>query len=365
MPFCSCRETASARSNLLIGSLVATIGLCYLIEIFLVPVAWGSVAFHSVVPQLGGPEALALAVGIIGATVMPHAVYLHSGLTQARIPPRNVSETRRIVRASNREVVVALALAGLVNMAMVIMAAGAFHAGHSDVAEIATAYHTLAPLFGPAAAGVFLIALLASGISSSAVGTMAGQMIMQGFVGFTIPVWVRRLVTMAPAIVVVALGVDATWALVISQIVLSIALPLPMIALLMFTRRPDIMGPFANSRRMQAAAMTGAGVVLTLNLLLIGLAFGVPIPGSDGTGSEWLPIRVVAKSWRRLHPRRDVPVLEKSCPTCPFRTGRSRGRALGCVLACAPKIGASNSRVAVSMKSAAQSMNCVLIRFRP
>jgi manganese transport protein len=108
---------------------------------------------------------------------------------------------------------------------------------------------------------------------------MAGQMIMQGFVGFTIPVWVRRLVTMAPAIVVVALGVDATWALVISQIVLSIALPLPMIALLMFTRRRDIMGPFANSRGMQAAAITGAGVVLTLNLLLIGLTLGISIPG--------------------------------------------------------------------------------------
>jgi manganese transport protein len=164
-------------------------------------------------------------------------------------------------------------------MAMVIMAAGAFHAGHSEVAEIATAYHILAPLFGPAAAGVFLIALLASGISSSAVGTMAGQMIMQGFVGFTIPVWARRLVTMAPAIVVVALGVDATWALVISQIVLSIALPLPMIALLMFTRRRDIMGPFANSRGMQAAAITGAGVVLTLNVLLIGLTLGISIPG--------------------------------------------------------------------------------------
>ena len=265
--------------ELLIGSLVATIGVCYLIELFLMPVEWSSVAFHSVVPQLGGPEALALAVGIIGATVMPHAVYLHSGLTQARIRPRNECETRQIIRASNREVVVALALAGLVNMAMVIMAAGAFHAGHSDVAEIATAYHSLAPLFGPAAAGLFLIALLASGVSSSAVGTMAGQMIMQGFVGFSIPVWIRRLVTMAPAIVVVALGVDATRALVTSQIVLSIALPLPMIALLMFTRRPDIMGPFANSRRMHAAAMTGAGVVLTLNLLLIGLALELPIPG--------------------------------------------------------------------------------------
>ena len=133
-------------------------------------------------------------------------------------------------------------------MAMVMMASAAFHAGHSDVAEIETAYHTLTPLLGAGAAGVFLISLLASGISSSAVGTMAGQMIMQGFVGFRIPIWVRRLVTMLPAFVVVALGVNATNALVISQVVLSIALPLPMIALLIFTQRADIMGPFVNGR---------------------------------------------------------------------------------------------------------------------
>ena len=133
--------------------------------------------------------------------------------------------------------VIALAIAGLVNMAMVMMASAAFHAGHSDVAEIETAYHTLAPLLGIGAAGVFLLSLIASGISSSAVGTMAGQMIMQGFVGFRIPIWLRRLVTMVPAFVVVGLGVNATNALVLSQVVLSIALPMPMIALLMFTRR--------------------------------------------------------------------------------------------------------------------------------
>ena len=138
----------------------------------------------------------------------------------------------------------ALAIAGLVNMAMVIMASGAFHAGHSDVAEIETAYHSLAPLLGVGAASVFLLSLVVSGISSSAVGTMAGQMIMQGFVGFQIPIWIRRLVTMLPAFVVVALGANPTRALVISQVVLSFALPLPMISLLIFTRRTNIMGQF-------------------------------------------------------------------------------------------------------------------------
>ncbi len=274
-----CQRNGFRPLELIIGSLVATIGVCYLIELFIAPVAWGSAAWHSVVPQIAGPAALALAVGIVGATVMPHAIYLHSGLTQARIPARNESEKRRIVRASNREVVVALALAGLVNMAMVLTAAGAFHAGHRDVAEIETAYHTLAPLLGPAAAGVFLISLLASGVSSSAVGTMAGQMIMQGFVGFTIPVWARRLVTMVPAFVVVALGVNATAALVVSQIVLSVALPLPMVALLRFTRRPGIMGLFANSRRTQAAAVAATVLVLALNLVLILQTCGIPVPG--------------------------------------------------------------------------------------
>ena len=265
--------------ELIIGSLVATISLCYLIEIVIAPVDWGSAAWHSVTPQIADSDALVLAVGIIGATVMPHAVYLHSGLTQARIPARSPSDRRRIVRASNREVVVALLIAGLVNMAMVIMAAGAFHVGHSDVAEIGTAYHTLAPLLGPAAAGVFLIALLASGVSSSAVGTMAGQMIMQGFVGFTIPIWLRRLVTMVPALVVVALGVNATSALVISQVVLSIALPLPMVALLMFTRRRDIMGEFANRRRTHLTAVAATAFVLALNVFLVVETLGLPIPG--------------------------------------------------------------------------------------
>jgi manganese transport protein len=265
--------------ELIIGSLVAVIGLCYLIEMFIAPVAWGSAALHSVLPQIPDAEALTISVGIIGATVMPHAIYLHSGLTQYRAPARDDAERRKLLRFSNTEVIIALAIAGLVNMAMLMMASSAFHASHSDVAEIETAYHTLTPLLGVGAAGVFLVSLLASGVSSSAVGTMAGQMIMQGFVGFHIPIWVRRLVTMIPAFIVVGLGVNATNALVISQVVLSFALPVPMIALVIFTRRADIMGAFVNSKLTDVLAIVGTVVILVLNAVLLLQTAGVNIPG--------------------------------------------------------------------------------------
>jgi manganese transport protein len=265
--------------ELIIGAMVSVIALCYLVEMFIVPVDWIAAARHTVVPQIADAQALLLAVGIIGATVMPHAVYLHSGLTQARMPVRDDTERRLVLRFSNREVVCALALAGLVNMAMVIMASSAFHAGHPDVAEIETAYHTLTPLLGAGAAGVFLLSLVVSGVSASTVGTMAGQMIMQGFVGFRIPIWVRRLVTMLPAFVVVAVGVNATNALVISQVVLSIALPLPMIALIVFTGRRDVMGAFVNGALTRLAALVGTATVLVLNFILIAQAVGLQIPG--------------------------------------------------------------------------------------
>ncbi len=270
--------------ELIIGSIVGIICLCYLIEMFIAPVDWSAAAYHMVTPQIADAGALLLAVGIIGATVMPHAIYLHSGLTQARVPVRDDKDRRKVLRFSNQEVVLALAVAGLVNMAMVMMASGAFHAGHPDVAEIETAYHTLTPLLGIGAAGVFLLSLIASGVSASVVGTMAGQMIMQGFVGFRIPIWFRRLVTMVPAFVVVALGTNTTNALVISQVVLSIALPLPMIALLIFTGRADIMGQFTNSRLTQIVAVIGTAVVLVLNIVLIAQTFGVSIPGLSTDG---------------------------------------------------------------------------------
>ena len=270
--------------ELIIGSLVGLIGLCYLVEMFIVPVDWASASMHTVVPRIADTEALLLAVAIIGATVMPHAVYLHSGLTQARMPVRNDDERRRLLHFSNREVIVALAVAGLVNMAMVMMASSAFHAGHPEVAEIETAYHTLTPLLGIGAASVFLVSLIASGISSSTVGTMAGQMVMQGFVAFRIRIWVRRLVTILPAFMIVALGVNATKALVISQVVLSIALPLPMISLLIFTGRVDIMGAFANRKATHLAAVIGTTVVLLLNTFLIIQTFAMTGLGWSSVG---------------------------------------------------------------------------------
>lgn len=269
--------------ELIIGALVAIIGLCYVIEMFIAPVAWGQAGLGMILPSMPDAKALTISVGIIGATVMPHAVYLHSGLTQHRTPGRDEGERRKLVRFSNWECVIALAVAGAVNMAMVIMASAAFHAGHPDVAEIETAYHTLTPLLGGAAAAVFLVSLMASGISSSAVGTMAGQMIMQGFVGFHIPIWVRRLVTILPAFAVVLMSANTTDALVYSQVVLSFALPIPMIALVMFTRSRAVMGDFANGRLTDIVAIVGTIVILCLNVVLLLQTFGVPIPGLDAS----------------------------------------------------------------------------------
>jgi len=264
-----CEQFGFRPLELIIGAIVGVICLCYLVEMFIAPVDWAAAAWHTVTPQLADSGALLLAVGIIGATVMPHAIYLHSGLTQARVPIRDDNDRRMVLRFSNREVVIALSVAGLVNMAMVMMASGAFHAGHPEVSQIETAYHTLTPLLGPAAAAVFLVSLIASGVSASTVGTMAGQMIMQGFVGFRIPVWIRRLVTMLPAFAVIALGANATNALVISQVVLSIALPLPMISLIIFTSRTDIMGPYVSGIIIRVAAVIATAMVLSLNIVLI------------------------------------------------------------------------------------------------
>ncbi|HXQ51680.1 MAG TPA: Nramp family divalent metal transporter [Stellaceae bacterium] len=264
--------------ELLIGAFVGIIGLAYLVELAVAPPHWGAVAFHAVVPHLADGYALTLSIGIIGATVMPHAIYLHSSLTQNRVVPRDEAERRKLILFSNREVLLALGFAGLVNMAMVCMAAAAFHQANADVATIETAYRTLIPLLGWGAAGVFLVALIASGLSSSAVGTLAGQVVMQGFVGISIPISVRRLVTMAPAFVVVGFGVDATQALVLSQVVLSLALPVPMVTLLLLSGRADVMGAYVNSNLTARLAILAAVIVLALNLLLVLQVLGIAIP---------------------------------------------------------------------------------------
>ena len=265
--------------ELTIGALVGLIAVCYLIELIIAPVHWPQVLGGMVTPRLPDREAVTIAVGIIGATIMPHALFLHSGLTQGRVPPRNEGERKKLLRFSGLEVAIALSIAGLVNMSMVIMAASAFHSGHRGVAEIETAYHTLTPVLGSAAAGIFLVSLLASGVSSSVVGTMAGQLVMQGFVGFHIPMWVRRLVTMIPSFIVIAMGVSATRALILSQVGLSLALPVPMLALLWFTCRRDIMGSYRNSPLVIVLAVLAALVVLGLNIVLLLQAAGVQILG--------------------------------------------------------------------------------------
>lgn len=253
-----------------IAAFAVLVGLCYLAETILSKPDLAQIAYHSVVPWLGNKESIMLAVGVIGATVMPHAIYLHSSLTQSRIVPRNDIEKIKIQKFSTKEIFIAMTLAGFVNLAMMYMAASVFNTtGNSHIADLTTAYHTLTPLLGSAAASVFLISLLASGISSSVVGTMAGQVIMQGFVGFTIPLWIRRLVTMLPTVIIVAIGVDPTKTLIISQVVLSIVLPFPVIALIYFTRRKDLMGVLTNKRSTTILSSLFALLILGLNVWLI------------------------------------------------------------------------------------------------
>jgi manganese transport protein len=256
--------------EVLIGSLVGVIAVCYVVETLISRPQWNQILYHSVVPWIGGSSSLFLAVGIVGATVMPHAIYLHSALTQDRIVPEREEYRGRLVRFAYADVVVALAIAGVVNLAMMYMSAAVFHSsGHAAVADIATAYRTLTPLLGNLAAVIFLIALLASGISSSVVGTMAGQVIMQSFVGFSVPLWVRRLVTMLPAVIVVAIGANVTQTLVLSQVVLSFVLPVPVIALVWLGSRRETMGPLVNGPWTTTLAATAAAAILSLNAVLL------------------------------------------------------------------------------------------------
>lgn len=260
-------------------ALVGTIALCYLVETFLSRPDWGQVGLHAILPWEGSSSSILLSVGIIGATVMPHVLYLHSSLMQKRIVPRNQEDARNIFRRTLPDIVLAMGLAGLVNMAMLYMAASTFHAhGQIAVAGLETTYQTLTPLLGKAASLIFGISLLVSGLSSSTVGTMAGQVIMQGFVGFTIPIWIRRLVTMLPAIVVVWLGFDPTHTLLISQVILSFVLPIPVIALVIFTSRPDIMGGLVNKKPTTVLACLCSVVILGLNALLLYQNFGGSLP---------------------------------------------------------------------------------------
>jgi manganese transport protein len=246
------------------------IALCYLAETLLASPDWGQVAYHSVVPSLPGSGATLLAVGIIGATVMPHVIYVHSNLTQGRIVPSTEDEARRVFAFERIDVIAAMGLAGLVNMAMLFMAATVFNqTGHADVASINSAYETLAPLLSGAAALVFAISLVTSGIASSHVATLAGQVVMQGFVRFRISIWLRRVLTMIPALVAIWLGLDPTRTLVISQVILSFTLPVPVITLILFTRDRELMGSLVNRASTTLLAIVCALMILALNAVLV------------------------------------------------------------------------------------------------
>jgi manganese transport protein len=253
-----------------ITALVGVVSVSYLIETFFDHPNWGNVLYHSVVPQFSGTESVLLATGIVGATVMPHAIYLHSALTQGRIKVKDPVLVKRLFWYEMADVIFAMGLASLVNMAMLIMAASTFFKhGVTDVGTLETAYHTLEPLMGRISSIIFAIALLASGLSSSAVGTMAGQIIMQGFMRRKIPVWFRRLITIIPSLIVIFIGLDPTRTLVISQVMLSFGLPFAIIPLIIFTSRKNLMGVLVNHSVTTAAAWIVAMLILVLNIYLI------------------------------------------------------------------------------------------------
>ena len=253
-----------------ITAFVGVIAISYMIETILDRPDWLAVARSAVVPGFAGTESILIATGILGATVMPHVVFLHSALTQRRIVPRDEAQARRLFRFEVMDVVIAMGLAGLVNAAMLIMAASTFYTrGLTGIASIEEAHRTLAPLLGSASSVVFAVSLLASGLSSSTVGTMAGQVIMQGFLHRQIPILLRRVVTMAPAIVVIAMGLDPTRTLVISQVILSFGLPFALVPLVLFTSRRSLMGGLVNRAGTTALAAALTAVIIALNLFLL------------------------------------------------------------------------------------------------
>jgi manganese transport protein len=256
-----------------IAVLVGVIGVCYVAELTFAHPDYGAVLHHAVVPSFGGSEAVLLSVGILGATVMPHVIYLHSALTQDRVVPENESEARMLLRYTRFDVVLAMSIAGVINVAMLVMAASTFfRTGRHAVDSLDGAYRTLEPVLGSASGALFALALVASGLSSSAVGTLSGQVVMQGFVRRQIPVALRRLVTMIPAFVVIAIGLDPSRTLVVSQVVLSFGIPFALVPLVWFTSRSDVMGALRNGRVVTVLSSGVAALIVALNVFLVATA---------------------------------------------------------------------------------------------
>lgn len=266
--------------ELVIMLFVAVIGGCYAAEMFFIHPHWGSIAYHTLVPELNS-QSIYLAVAMLGATVMPHVVYLHSGLVQPRVQKEwaerdesAFSMRHRLLRMELFDVIVAMNGAWLVNSAMIVVAAAAFAGKGMASMSIEAAHATLGPLVGPASAALFAVALLCSGLSSSTVGTMAGQMILEGFLQVRFSIFLRRLLTLLPAVVVIAIGLDPLRILLLSQAALSFTLPFALIPLLILTRRAKVMDRFANGRVIQSLGLLSTGIILSLNVVLLWQSLG-------------------------------------------------------------------------------------------
>ena len=252
---------------------VSVISFGYLYEVFITKPDPSAILYHSVVPIFVNSNALLISVGIIGATVMPHALFLHSWLTKNKLKEKTIQEKRTLRKLHLTENVIVLAIAGMVNAAIMIMAAAAFNSHYSNIASISDAYKTLIPLFGAGAGMAFVITLLSSGISSSVVGTLAGQAVMEGLLGMKVNIWLRRLVTrfvnVIPTTIALLLGLDPLNILVYSQVILSLLIPLPMIPIVVLSRNKELMGELVNRNITTIIAFVFVGIILLFNSYLI------------------------------------------------------------------------------------------------
>lgn len=252
-----------------ISGMVLIVVLAFAFQTFLAQPAWGDVAIGMFTPHFEGVDSLLLATGILGATVMPHAIYLHSSLTQSRIIGRNEAEKKRIFRFEFIDIIIAMIIAGAINMSMLIIAAAVFHTQGVVVEDLDVAYNGLKDILGPMAAISFGLGLLIAGLASSSVGTLAGDVVMQGFIQRKIPLYLRRAITMVPPLAIIASGVNATYALVLSQVVLSFGISFALVPLVMFTSKRDIMGSLVNHRITTVLGWFVVVVVVTLNIYLL------------------------------------------------------------------------------------------------
>ena len=252
-----------------ISALVGVIVVAFAFQMFYARPEADRILAGLFTPQFAGTESVLLAAGILGATVMPHVIYLHSALTQRRVVGRTDEERKKVFRFELIDVVIAMAIAGTINASMLIMAAALFHANGLNVGDIDLAFEQLKVLEGNAPAILFGVALLASGLSSSSVGTMAGQVVMQGFINRRIPLFLRRLITMLPALVILAVGLNPSRSLVISQVVLSFGIPFALIPLLIHCRNRNVMGALVNRRLTTAVATVVVTLIVSLNVFLL------------------------------------------------------------------------------------------------